>query len=49
MLKDMKQDWQACLDNKVGFKVSNRDPGCCGEERSRLRNWTVYLGLAVGC
>jgi hypothetical protein len=22
-LKDMKVDWQACLDNKVGFKV------CC--------------------
>jgi hypothetical protein len=20
-LKDMKVDWQACLDNKVGFKV----------------------------
>lgn len=23
MIKDMKQDWQGCLDNKVGFKVSD--------------------------
>lgn len=22
-LKEMKADWHACLDNKVGFKVSN--------------------------
>jgi hypothetical protein len=22
-LKEMKADWRACLDNKVGFKVSN--------------------------
>lgn len=22
-LKEMKSDWHSCLDNKVGFKVSN--------------------------
>lgn len=22
-LKEMKADWHSCLDNKVGFKVSN--------------------------
>lgn len=25
-LKEMKADWKACLDNKVGFKVRCRQP-----------------------
>jgi hypothetical protein len=49
MIKDMKRDWQDCLDNKVGFKVNKRGPGCCGEKCLRLRNWVICSELAIGC
>lgn len=38
MIKDMKQDWQGCLDNKVGFKVSDVGAEQCGGQWQSLKS-----------
>lgn len=46
MIKDMKQDWQGCLDNKVGFKVCAQALGSvvdCGPWKKSVLSYEAVI------